>query len=548
MMTSEPASTFGFGIRSIGRYAGVAVCLLVVFVGASASAVDSERRDGPDESDYRLLAYQHPEAAELLVRAESALSAGRLEDGANLLQQTVNIELRNALVWRRYCEVLALQGKQNEAIDACHRALSSGANPAGLRATVGALLHGTTRPSTERLAEALLYVNALRRSARSQVHSYSAECDLAETLGDWPAYALAASKLSELFPNHPETRRAAAVLQARKSAWYVPFGWSLIAFVLFGTLAHACYARYAASRRRSSPQVAPRLAILGLCLLACAGLPTIARAEPSQTKPKQLSSFEIDDSNPEASVPTDQQKNRDPLQFGYFIMDLSDRGELAVKSGDHATAIRYYRALAKAVPDRATAFSKLCQTYAAMNDRQHALASCRGAALLEGVKVEDYLRLADLVLSGPDPIAKAELTELGEIAAHLRKEQPESIAADHIDCRVGVRLRDLSRLRLCTEHLAKVAPTNPETISFQWAFAVARGDLGAAAQHLQAARLAKVPMDQILKMEETTRASQPWLRLVENRWVLVSIPVALLGALAVWLLARRSRLPRRQVA
>ena len=87
-------------------------------------------------------------------------------------------------------------------------------------------------------------------------------------------------------------------------------------------------------------------------------------------------------------------------------MDLSDRAEEAEKNQDWAKAVRYYEAIAKAVPDRAVAFSRQCRAYAEMKETSRAIDACRKATTLPGVKLEDFLRLASLLMDRtPDGVA-----------------------------------------------------------------------------------------------------------------------------------------------
>jgi tetratricopeptide (TPR) repeat protein len=510
----------------------------------SALGATAISRDRLDEADYNLLVYQHPDAAKLFIQGEAATATGNLAESAELFQQALGIERNNALLLRRYCEVLTQQRKTNLAIETCHQALSVGANPAGLRATVAALLQSGRRPNTDELAEAMIYIDALRRNARSQVYSYAAECDLAATLGNWPAFSQAVEELERLFPNHPETQRKSALLRQRMSPRYVSMGWVLIGVMAVVVAAGSWFVKLRAKHSQQRSRPLPGLASALLLLFALGTYGGIAHAEAELKLPEQLSNIRVDDNNPEATIPSEREKNREPLQFGYYIMDLSDRAELALNAKNYPVAVRYFRALAKAVPDRAVGFSKLCEVYQLMNDREHALNSCRAAALLEGVKVDDYLRLTDLVLAQPGSISAPELTELSEIAEHLRKQSPDTIAADRIDCKVGVRFHDVAKMSRCTAHMAQVAPIDLETISFQWAFAMMRGDYPAATAYIDQAQAAKMPEAQLRQMQKaTTQANSIWHDLLGNRWLRLSaVLVALLG-LGVWLLSRsRSRL------
>src|SRR5688500_614031 len=80
-------------------------------------------------------------------------------------------------------------------------------------------------------------------------------------------------------------------------------------------------------------------------------------------KPKLAPEIEIDDLHPEKSVPTPAEALKDPLAMGQLTMELAHRAEQATNAKDPARAARYYVALAKAVPDRATAFSKACAAF-----------------------------------------------------------------------------------------------------------------------------------------------------------------------------------------
>src|SRR4051812_45708366 len=67
----------------------------------------------------------------------------------------------------------------------------------------------------------------------------------------------------------------------------------------------------------------------------------------------------IDEEHPERSVPTPEQALKNPLEMGYLVMDLVARAEAASQRGDHAAAVRYYAAIAKAVPERSVSYTKM---------------------------------------------------------------------------------------------------------------------------------------------------------------------------------------------
>ena len=69
--------------------------------------------------------------------------------------------------------------------------------------------------------------------------------------------------------------------------------------------------------------------------------------------------------------------------------ELIARAEAASQRGDHAAAVRYYRAVASAVPERAVAFSKLCKAHEALGEVQEAIRSCRKALGKGGAELEE---------------------------------------------------------------------------------------------------------------------------------------------------------------
>jgi len=265
-------------VRRVPSRVVVSVALSTFGLSFTALGASTIPRDRLDEGDYKLLEFQHPDAAKLLVQGETATATGKLAEGAELFQQAIGIEPNNALVLRRYCEVLTQQKKTNLAVETCHQALSKGANPAGLRATVAALLQSGRRPNTDELAEAMIYINALRRNARAQIHSYAAECDLAATLGDWPAFSQTVEELERLFPNHPETLRAKALLQQRMSPWYVSIGWVLIGVLALIVASGSWLARLRAKSLSRRTRPLPGFAAAGLMLLALGTYGGVARA------------------------------------------------------------------------------------------------------------------------------------------------------------------------------------------------------------------------------------------------------------------------------
>jgi hypothetical protein len=188
--------------------------------------------------------------------------------------------------------------------------------------------------------------------------------------------------------------------------------------------------------------------------------------------------FVLNDADPEGSVPPLAQRNADPLQFGYFLQDLLDRAAAATKQGDAAAAIRYQRAISKAVPERAMAFSRLCALYESTGQRQAAIAACRGAVDREGVVIDDYVRYVRLLLGSSGAVAQADAEEVRAVLAHLRSQPGTGATVEEL------RRQFVSRIG------AQVTPARWTARLGDWRFtlALAVAILGAAISILTVAR------------------------------------------------------------
>ena len=206
-----------------------------------------------------------------------------------------------------------------------------------------------------------------------------------------------------------------------------------------------------------------------------------------------LSRWHIDKRDPERSIPSPEQRDDDPLQFGYFLMDASDLAEAALKRGDHAEAIRYFKTLAKAVPDQAVSFRKICASYQALGDWQNTVAYCKQVLYKEAALNTDFGQYAQVLLKMKPNFTTEDGTDLDEVVLHLRNQMPNDTMADEIACDVGVTLRDNRRMKEGTERLAASAPDNTKTITYQWAYALQRGDFAAARRLIERAR--RIPLD-----------------------------------------------------
>jgi hypothetical protein len=324
---------------------------------------------------------------------------------------------------------------------------------------------------------------------------------------------------------------------------------------------------------------APRVLALGVML---AGAPASALPGDLATK------YQVDDENPVKSVPSPEQRDADPIEFGYFIQDLIARAEGAFQKKEWERSVKYYEALARTIPDAAVSYSRLCVGYAELGKVEIAAANCGRAVQLSGAKVLDHLRFVGLTLKKPTFTAKdAEDAEasLAHLRAHVASKAPpkvlraDSSAAPSVSterskeeikreflalrerraledlgarepepkndgalatevevfaCKVGIRLRDAARLDRCLAAL-KEQKTNPALLlPFEWASALIRKDELQATALIERAKSHGLPASAIQAMQaeqENTFAPAGILGLFKRAPM---VPVlSLVGLLAV---------------
>jgi hypothetical protein len=169
-----------------------------------------------------------------------------------------------------------------------------------------------------------------------------------------------------------------------------------------------------------------RLAGIAVCLCVFALTSSARAVQPGDLE----TNFDIDDANPAKSIPTQPQRDANPLEFGYYVQNMVVRAESAFEKRDWGNAVKYYEALARIVPDRAVSFSRLCTAYAGLGKVDIAAANCGKALQLGGALVYDHLQFINISLSKKALSAQ----DIGDIQASL----------DHL-----------------REHVAKLAP--PQT-------------------------------------------------------------------------------------
>jgi hypothetical protein len=301
-------------------------------------------------------------------------------------------------------------------------------------------------------------------------------------------------------------------------------------------------------------------AFLAALWLSHAPAPAAAQAELGGIATR----FAIDDDDPERSVPTPEQASKAPLQMGYWAMLVSDKADAATRRGDHAAAAKYWRALAKAVPDRSVAYRRMCMAYKAAGDLRNALESCKAVLAKNGVEIEDYVIFVRLLLAKESALSAAEIAHADQVLAHVEREldEPMGAAADpakaqnqarlwkvrmqQLRCELGLRIEDRARLDTCTKALAQLAPEDARTITFAYALAILKGDFARADSLIERGRRAGLPQQALEQMRhklQTELEQQPWYAqlLQDAVWAAAGGVAAALAAVAAFIAVRRRR-------
>jgi hypothetical protein len=303
--------------------------------------------------------------------------------------------------------------------------------------------------------------------------------------------------------------------------------------VFAGTLAHAA--------RRCWRSVIPAAAAASSLLVS----PATSRADVPPPMPQHgwLSKWPIDDEHPEKGIPSEEERNADPMQFGYWLQDLTWKAEAWSKRGDHAAAARHYKVLTLVVPERAVGFVKTCEEYEAAGERDQAVEMCGQALLRDGLTVKDYEHFVHLVLGQPRPLTDKEKAALSQVLGHMREDPAGRDVVDDLECQVGVRDADVAQLKECTAGLQARAPGDARTVTYLWALALTEGKPSEARALLEQAKAAGVAPQELARMSDTTEVSA-WRR----RGRIALFVVGLAALLAAIVIAGRARLVRRQLA
>ena len=525
-------------------------CASVLAFATSALCADAASpvtRYRNDEDGLAWMKATYPNAAEKFAQGEALLfdpaSRADVERAAELFTQAFAEAPQSELAGRRKCQALTELGRHEEAVRACTDALNEGQSGLTIRAMVGALMSGPNPPTPSEVGFATAYARRLRRLMPQDPWPAAADCDIGRKLGDTDMLNHCVEELERIAPEHYETKRAAAWLAALRPGWGVLSAWLAVVLAAIATAAHAIVR----SRKSSRQDAHAKLGVAACVVLgAFTSWPRAAFADTEAAGASagaalgktagHLSKYSIDDQDPLSSIPTPVQRDNDPLEYGYLLMDLGDRADKASKHGDHLAAARYYAALAKAVPDVAISFRKACEEYSAANDREDALKYCGPALNRDGVVLADYSHYAELVFSKKGKLEPAEVETLDAIVDHLKVDDAAVTVAWDIECNLGVRLGDLKRLGECAPALALKAPEDPKAVFYEWAYAMQQGKFSDAEKFVARAKRVSTDKVQVKAMEAATYKAMPLWRKGFRDWrVGATAAVALFAGLALML-------------
>jgi tetratricopeptide (TPR) repeat protein len=468
-------------------------------------------------SDLANLRGSAPHAAQLLEEGDGFMARGAYDDAHAQFQQAQTEAPGNALPWRDDCDLLVLAGRRAEAIKACELAFERTRSNENRLALERAHVLGPEAPSHKDVAAALWLTSFARRTAPPGWAARMA-CDIATRIGDGRMLQKCTEELLREAPNAEDTRRALAALQARCPAPRFWAGWAAILVALLVTAGHALLRR---SRRRL---LGPAAAAAAMVVASIVAPSSAAAADGSQIH--WLGKWSVDLEHPEQSIPPEKERNADPLQFGYWLQDLDQLAERASKKGDHGAALRYFKAMALAVPDRAISYIKICEEQQALGDLRSAIEACGQALLRDGVSEPNFVKFVRLVLSQPGLLAAKDAAALEAVIAHMRSGSVASPVVDTLECEVGVRIEKQAMLAECTPGLVARAPTDPDTIWFQWNLAMMQHKYGSARGLVDDAWKAGMTGDRVAEMKAATGTAEG------RYWARMALMVTSLGLFA----------------
>jgi tetratricopeptide (TPR) repeat protein len=542
-------------------WASAAIVVLTIVALAPSVRAEPLARYGDDAREVEWLEHTYPGVTAKLVEGEDALRGAStpsdFEKALALFKEADKLGPGSVILPRRQCQALTQLGRRMDAIDACTKALEIHQRSAAtLRAAVAARLAGSGPPGVQNLGYALQYEERAEKIIDGRTLRIAGRCDIAAKLGDVEMLNRCIQELEKLDPNDYETARANALAATVRPGFGMLSVWIGLLALIVGTVCHAIL-------RRRRP-VAAAAAVAALFFVALRTQPCAAEEANKATSAAQssdeekpgaihggaghMSKYPIDEKNPESSVPTPAQRDSDPIQYGYFIMDLGDQAEWAMKKGDHLKAGHMFAALAKADPDEANGFVKACHQFELADDLQNALKMCGDALTAEHSVLGDYSHYARLALQ-QKKLSPTDLQNLDAMVAHLKTTEETRLVGLDIECAVGAHEADAKRLQRCVPDLVAKAPDNYKTLYYSWALAMATHDYSGAERAVDHMKKSSAPAsaDDVKLIEKATLDAMPaWRKGLHafRDWRVGALSsIVLFSGLALMIMRRRTNVP-----
>jgi tetratricopeptide (TPR) repeat protein len=150
-----------------------------------------------------------------------------------------------------------------------------------------------------------------------------------------------------------------------------------------------------------------------------AAQPEAAQPEAAQPEGDLATKWKVNESDPKSGIPSQAERNKDPMEFAYFLQDLASRAEGALQKQNWQDAVKYYEALGHAVPDAWVSFNRLCLAYGKLGKFEIAAGNCGKAVSLPMAKVIDHLRFIEYTLRG-ERFTERDVQNVEESLKHLR--------------------------------------------------------------------------------------------------------------------------------